>query len=93
MTVVTSSLGVERDVELDFDRICAYEKEHPDWSILDLIAKIDRLRFTDLDLLVGFLGFPDYRTFVDEGFDIDDIGDLLSKSRYLGFTDSVSERD
>lgn len=93
MTEFTSSTGVVRDVDLDFDRVTKYEEDHQDWSILDLVQRIQKFRLSDLDLLSQFLGFDGYKQFIDLGFKADDMADMIMASKYLGFTDSTSEED
>lgn len=89
MTMFTSSTGVERDVEFDFDKVCKYEEEHPDWSLSVLASRIKLLRFTDLNLMSTFLGFSSYREFIGLGFTLNDMGEMVSASKFLGFTDST----
>lgn len=91
MTIFTLVDGTERDVDLDIDVICAYEAEHPDWSILDLFQRMDRMRFTDLNLMSRFLGFADYSDALDKGFGADRMADAIQGSRYMGFTGSPAE--
>lgn len=93
MTMFTSSRGATRDVDIDIDAVCAYEEDHPDWSLVDLLNNMERMRFTDLNLLVSFLGFEDYKTFIEEGFSLEDLNAMLESSKYLGFTDSASIGD
>lgn len=88
MTVFTSSTGVERDIDLDLDAICAYEDAHPGWALMDLVQQMERVRFTDLNLMSRFLGFADYKDFVDNGFSFAQMAEMVQGSRYLGFTDS-----
>lgn len=90
MTEFTSSTGVVRDVELDLDAICAYEESHPGWSLMDLMDSMKRLRFTDLDLMARFLGFAGYKAFVSDGFTMSMMADMVTGSKFLGFTDSTS---
>lgn len=87
MTVITSSVGESRDVDLDVDRIIEYESSHPDWSILTLLEGMGKTRFTDLDLLTRFIGFEGLKDFTGQGFRIADIADVYQGSRFLGFTE------
>lgn len=91
MTVYTTAAGVEKDMDLDLDRIIAYEAEHPDWSILDLVNSMKRFRFSDLNLMASFLGYDSFEAFSADGFTVSDMADMVTGSRYLGFTDSPSE--
>lgn len=89
MTVVTLADGTERDIDLDIDAICAYEEEHPDWSILDLFNSLDtKLRFTDLNLMARFLGFSGFSELFNLGISGDKMFDIVRSSKYMGFTDS-----
>lgn len=91
MTLFTSSTGVEKDIDLDLDRVVAYETEHPEWSLLVLVNSLKRLRITDLNLMATFLGFESFKAFVADGFTVSDMADMVAGSKYLGFTDSTSE--
>lgn len=87
MTLFTSFTGVVRDLDLDVDRICAYEEEHPEWSLFKVFDKIAECpRFTDLNLVATFVGYPDYKTFIEDGFNMEDLANVVQKSRLLGFT-------
>lgn len=88
MTLMTSSKGITKDIDLDSTALCAYEAEHPGWSILDLMERMKRVRFTDLNLMATFLGYPDYDAWVDDGFDMESMASAVQGSKYLGFTDS-----
>lgn len=88
MTILTSSTGVSRDVDLDIDRICEYEESHPGWTIADLSDQLDRLSFTAYNLMAQFLGFKDYKDWIDEGFTMEQMGEAIQGSKYLGFTAS-----
>lgn len=86
MTVLTSSTGETRDVEVDLDAVMAYEAAHPEWSLSALLEGLDVLRFTQLDLLARFFGFGSYKEFIDEGYTMKDLADAVTGSKYLGFT-------
>lgn len=88
MTLVTLADGTERDIDLDIDAICAYEEEHPDWSILDLFQRMEKMRFTDLNLMSRLLGFRDYKDALEQGVDITTMGDIVQNSKLMGFTGS-----
>lgn len=91
MTEFTSRKGIVRDVDLDLDAICAYEQDHPDWSLITMTQKMDEcMRFSDLDLIVRFLGFTSLKEFIDEGFSVGDMAEMVGKSSYMGFMDSPS---
>lgn len=94
MTLFTSSTGVVRDLDLDVDRICAYEEEHPDWSLFKVFGKIaDCPRFTDLNLISTFVGYPDYKSFVADGFGFEDLAKVVQGSSLLGFTAGQETED
>lgn len=88
MTLMTSRTGTVKDLDLDIDAICAYEADHPDWSLAQLMEGMPRMRFTDLNLMATFIGYADYRAFVDDGFSMEDLAGTIEGSRYLGFTGS-----
>ena len=91
MTLVTLADGTERDIDLDIDAICAYEAEHPDWSILDLFQRMEKMRFTDLNLMSMLLGFRDYKDALEQGVDITTMGDIVQNSKLMGFTGSPAQ--
>ena len=91
MTLVTLADGTERDIDLDIDAICAYEVEHPDWSILDLFQRMEKMRFTDLNLMSMLLGFRDYKDALEQGVDITTMGDIVQNSKLMGFTGSPAQ--
>lgn len=90
MTKMTSKKGITKDIDLDIDAICAYEEEHPEWSLFDFLStKMKKPRFTDLNLLVRFLGYADFKEWVADGFDFQDVAGAIQGSEYLGFTVSA----
>lgn len=92
MTVFTSRTGVTRDLELDIDRICEYEEDHQEWSLFKVFDKIAECpRFTDLNLVATFVGYPDFKTFVEDGFSMEDLANVVQRSKLLGFTDTDQE--
>lgn len=92
MTLVTLADGTERDIDLDIDAICAYEEEHPDWSITDLFNSMDtKIRFTDLNLMATFLGFSGFSELFNLGISGAKMYDIVRSSKYMGFTDSEEE--
>ena len=91
MTLLTSSYGTERNIDLDLDFIMSYEAEHPDWSLIDLFKGIDRSRFTDMDLMAKCFGFGGLKDLTDEGYSITDLSKALKGSQYLGFSDGTAE--
>lgn len=94
MTLFVSSTGIEKDLDLDVDKICAYEEQHPDWSLFKVFDKIaDCPRFTDLNLVATFVGYPDYKSFVEDGFDMEDLAGVVQKSKLLGFTAGAETED
>lgn len=92
MTLLASrTTGEVRDVDLDLDFITDYEAQHPDWSLMDLVKHMDRMRFTDMDLMARCFGFDDLRSLVDEGYTIADLSKAMEGSKYLGFSDGTAE--
>lgn len=77
--------GTTTDAEIDIGRVLAYEAEHPDWSLMDLLKGMDRLRFTDMDLLARFVGFEGLQEFVNLGYSIKDLANVYEQSSLLGF--------
>lgn len=91
MTLMTSSKGITRDIDLDIDAIVAYEEEHPEWSLFQLLEKMKTARFSDMNLLARFLGYQDFKAWADEGYTFEDMAGAVQGSRFLGFTASDSE--
>ncbi len=91
MTLMTSSKGITRDIDLDIDAIVAYEEEHPEWSLFQLLERMKSARFTDMNLLAKFLGYQDFKAWADEGYTFEDMAGAVQGSRFLGFTASDSE--
>jgi hypothetical protein len=85
---LTSRKGIEADVELDFDAVCAYEDEHPDWSIIAEMRRFGKTtRFSSLDLLASFLYDGGWKAWAADGFTVADLTDAISEGlRELGFT-------
>lgn len=84
--IITSSIGEERDVDLDVDRIIAYEKEHPEWSLMAMMSNMDKGRMTDFDTLAYMCGFDGLKDLISCGFTINDLSEVVQHSRILGFT-------
>ncbi len=84
---IESRTGVKADVSLDFDKVCAYEKEHPDWSIIQEIKQLgDSQRFTSLDLLTSFVYEGGWKAWVRDGFTVIDLTKALEGGlQELGF--------
>lgn len=82
--------GQRYDCELDLAKICEYERQHPDWSLMDVMTGMSsRMRLSDLDLLASFVkGFEDLDGWLDSGLSIEDLADVYQNSKYLGFTGS-----
>lgn len=93
MTMMATSAGAVKDLDLDLDFICGYETDHPDWSLFDMFEKMKRPRFTDLDLMSRCIGYPSFREFVADGFTIEDMASVIQGSRYLGFTAGMGTED
>lgn len=91
MTVFVSSKGIERDLDLDLDAICAYEDDHPDWNIAKMMMAMDNgFRMTDMKVLASFFGISDLKAFLQEGFSLKVLMEAVQKSSIMGFTDSSS---
>ncbi len=90
MTMMTSAKGITKDIDLDVDAICAYEAEHPDWSIFQLLEKMKSARFTDMDLLARFLGYDGFKAWAEDGYNFEDMAAAVQGSKYLGFTGTAS---
>lgn len=88
MTLMTSKKGITKDIDLDIDAICAYEEEHPEWSLFQLLEKMKSARFTDMNLLARFLGYQDFRAWADDGYTFEDMAGAVQGSKFLGFTAS-----
>ena len=87
MVTVASSKGTERDFVLDVDKIMEYEAKHPNWSLFDELDAVDKMRFTSLTMLVGFICPLSWREFVAEGYTISDLANIIqSELETLGFT-------
>lgn len=92
MTVtLTNSKGESYMMTLNLDSVMEYEAQHPDWSILSELDRIQAMRFTTLDLLTGFLGYT-YREFADLGFGIEDLSEVYEHEmeELLGFSTEAS---
>ncbi len=92
MVQITSSKGIEADVSLDFDKVCAYEAEHPDWSIIKEMKDFGQtMRFTTLDLLASFFYEGGWKAWTRDGFGIKDLTTVITEGlKELGFS---SEED
>lgn len=89
MTVFVSSKGIEKDLDLDIDRVCQYEQEHPDWGLVKFMVKYEaNPRLTDMALLTYFMGFDSFQQFIDEGFSFTDLTEACQKASILGFMTS-----
>ena len=75
------------DVTLDFDKICDYEREHPDWSIVsELNGFGGNLRFTSLDTLASFIYEGGWKAWARDGFTIKDLTLVITEGlKELGF--------
>ncbi len=86
MTLFVSSKGIERDLDIDVDKVCAYEDQHPEWNLVDLILRLhSKPRFTDMALLAYFLGFDSLKDYIEEGFCLKDLLEAAEKASVLGF--------
>ena len=88
---LTNSKGEKYMMTLNLDAVMEYEAQHPDWSIMKELDGIQRMRFTTLDRLTGFLGYS-YRDFTDIGFGIEDLSKVYEHEmeELLGFSLSDS---
>jgi len=75
-------------VTLDFDRVCAYEAEHPDWSIILEMRRFGKtLRFSALDLLASFCHEGGWKGWLEDGFTLSDLTNVLNEGlAELGFS-------
>lgn len=85
--ILVNSIGEEVDVDLDIDRIIAYETEHPDWSIQEALENADKMRFSDMDVLARMVGYDNIKVFFGQGFSISDLYEVYQNSKYLGFSE------
>jgi len=94
MVSKTSKNGTTKSFELDFDKICAYEQTHKDWSIMKEIEQLENMRFSSLDLLAKFIGAEGWKQFAADGFTADDLADVIKASlEELGFTSQAPESE
>lgn len=92
MTLMVSSNGTTRDIDLNLDFVMAYEEEHPGWSVFNVLEAQDNgVRYTDLDLVARCIGFEGIRDLVDQGFTVDDLMTAIKESKYVGFLDGTAE--
>ena len=56
---------------------------------------MERMRFTDLNLMASFLGFRDFDDAIEQGVDMERMADLVRESKYMGFMATLGgeERD
>lgn len=87
MTLITSSKGETRDIDLSPGLIVAYEREH-DYNFSKALRKGEDLSLSDLDIFVQFMGFQGLQDWVDQGYTIAQITDVLDGCRWMGFTGS-----
>lgn len=85
---LTAQDGTTVEAEIDIGRVLDYEKDHPEWSLMDLLKGMDRLRFTDMDLLARLAGFEGIQEFVNLGLSFKDLADIYQNSSLLGFMGS-----
>ncbi|WII07038.1 hypothetical protein PED39_05470 [Methanomassiliicoccales archaeon LGM-RCC1] len=86
MVHIVSSTGVEKDVSLDFDAICAYEDAHPDWSMVKELSNLKTMKFSSLKVLTSFFYEGGWPQFVGDGFTIDDLSNVILEGlNELGF--------
>jgi hypothetical protein len=80
--------GKTVQASLDFDKVCAYEHDHPGWSIIDEMRALDGcVRFTSLDLLASFVYDGGWKAWRRDGFTIEDLAKVLVDGlEELGFT-------
>ena len=83
-----SKTGVVAEVTLDFDKICDYERAHPDWSIVQELASFNgNIRLTSIDLLASFVYEGGWRAWVKDGFTLNDLTLAISNGlKELGFS-------
>lgn len=86
MTRIVSSKGIEKDIDLDVDKMMEFEDQDPSWSIVTLTERLDRLRMHDVDQLVRCFGFDGVNDYLAQGFNIRQINQIIKGSKILGFT-------
>lgn len=92
MTLMVSSNGTTRDIDLDLDFVMAYEEEHPGWSVFNVLeAQENGVRYTDLDLVARCIGFEGIKDMVDQGYNVGDLKAAIGESKYVGFLDGTAE--
>lgn len=86
--LLKNKAGEEVEITLDFDKVCAYEKEHEDWSIILEMRKFGKtMRFSTLDLLASFIHPGGWKSWTAEGFTINDLTNVISEGlNELGFS-------
>jgi hypothetical protein len=92
MQHITSKKGVEKDVELDIDKVVEYETAHEDWSIIREMVKYGKVqRVSSVNLLASFVYEGGYKEWVRDGFTVGDLIDVITAElRALGFLQEAS---
>lgn len=83
----TSSIGEEREIDLDVDRVIEYERAHPEWSLMGMMSSMDNARFSDFDILAYLMGFDGLKDLLKSGFSIGVLSEAVQHSEVLGFTE------
>ena len=83
----------EQEFTLDFDKVCAYESEHPDWSLILEMRKFGKtLRFSTLDLLASFCHEGGWKAWTSKGLTIGDLTKVLNEGlNELGFSSEADQ--
>ena len=72
---------------MDFDKVCEYERSHPNWSIMKEFEQVGNMRFSSLDLLASMVGADGWKQFASDGFTAEDLAEIIKAGlEELGFT-------
>lgn len=85
---LTTKTGTEIEVSLDFDKVCEYEMNHPDWSIIGEVRDLGKtLRFSALNLLVSQTSYDgDFKDWAEDGLTVQNLTDVIVEGlNDLGF--------
>lgn len=87
MVKLTSKKGVTKEFALNFDKVCDYERSHPNWSIMKEFEQVGNIRFSSLDLLASMVGADGWKKFASDGFTAEDLAEIIRVGlEELGFT-------
>lgn len=94
--LITTKSGAQYEVSLDFDAVCEYESQNPDWSIIQEVRLFGKNpRFTGLNILVGLTTFGgDWKAWSGEGMTISDLTEVITEGlNQLGFGSGEEESE